>query len=280
MRELVLALALATFVTSAPAAPSAPAKTADEVIARNVAARGGIEAWRKVVTLGWLGHLERGTGKDLQRIPFTMQLKRPNLTRFELKEQLDHFTRIFDGLHGWKLRPGGDGRPESKAFSKEENDFARGEFVVDGPLIDYQAKGITAVLDGIDNVDGRRGYRLSLRLPGGAERKVWVDVRTNLEFRIDRPATNPLRPGAPVSVYYGDYQEVDGLQFPATIAIGAPADRATGGPIDRLIIDHFIVNPTLDETTFQLPPTPMRRGGKVHIPGSGGQPGGPGTPNP
>jgi hypothetical protein len=32
----------------------------------------------------------------------------------------------------------------------------------DGPLIDYHAKGVTADLDGIDTVDGRKAYRLSL----------------------------------------------------------------------------------------------------------------------
>jgi hypothetical protein len=62
----------------------------------------------------WLGHLEHG-GRETQRIPFVMTLKCPNLTRFELKEQFDQFTRIFDGVHGWKVRPGSDGRPETKA---------------------------------------------------------------------------------------------------------------------------------------------------------------------
>src|ERR1700693_1232108 len=122
-----------------PPAPRAAARalatTAAEVIDRNVAARGGLEAWRKVETMVWLGHLERGA-RDAQRIPFVMTLRRPNLTRFELKEQLNQFTRIFDGAHGWKIRPGADGRPETKSFSPEEVNFARTEFVIDGPLID------------------------------------------------------------------------------------------------------------------------------------------------
>jgi hypothetical protein len=68
-------------------APKALATTAAEVIDRNVAARGGLDAWRKVNTMMWLGHLERGGRTDGPHIPFVMQLQRPNRTRFEIKEQ-------------------------------------------------------------------------------------------------------------------------------------------------------------------------------------------------
>jgi hypothetical protein len=236
------------------------AKTAAEVIDRNVAARGGLDAWRKVDAMVWLGHLEHN-GKEVQRIPFVMTLKRPNLTRFELKEQFNSFTRIFDGAHGWKVRPGADGRPDTKAFSPEEAKFARTEFVIDGPLIDYQAKGVKADLDGVDTVDGRKAYRLSLRLPNGGERKVWIDIKTNLDIRLDRPATNPLKPGAPVSVYYRDYADTDGVQVARSIETGVGTGQG-----DKLVIDRVLVNPKLDDGTFALPPTPMHRGGHVHIP--------------
>jgi hypothetical protein len=240
------------------------AKTAAEVIDRNVAARGGLEAWRKVETMVWLGHLERA-GRDAQRTPFVMTLKRPSLTRFELKEQFDHFTRIFDGTHGWKLRPSSDGRPETKAFSPEEVNYARTEFVIDGPLIDYQAKGVTADLDGIDTVDGRKAYRLSLKLASGGERKIWIDTATNLDIRYDRPATNPLEPGAPVSVYYRNYESVEGVKIARSIETGAGSG---GDGADKLVVDRILINPKLDDGTFAPPPVPMHRGGHVRIPAS------------
>ena len=145
------------------------ADSADEVIDRNVAARGGLEAWRKVNSLVWLGHVERAAHDNrATRIPFVMELERPNHTRFEIKEQENQFTRIFDGTHGWKVRPGGNGVPQAKSFSKEEIDYARDEFAIDGPLIDYKAKGVTVSLDGIDVLDGHKTYRLSLKLASGA----------------------------------------------------------------------------------------------------------------
>jgi outer membrane lipoprotein-sorting protein len=266
---VVLAGAL-TSVAYAAAHLSKPlAASAAEVIDRNVAARGGLEAWRKVNAMMWLGHLERGGRTDGPHIPFVMQLERPNRTRFEIKEQYNQFTRIFDGSHGWKVRPGNNGQPDMKAFSKQEVDYARDEFAIDGPLLDYKAKGVTAELDGLDTLDGRKAYRLSLKLASGTARKVWVDVETNLEVRYDRPATSPLAPGAPVSLYYDGYKTVDGLKIPVSLETSSGPNGSVRENGDKLVIDRVIVNPKLEAQTFLPPPMPMRRGGKVLIPGNG-----------
>jgi outer membrane lipoprotein-sorting protein len=265
---LVLAVACVGASQGAVQPSVALATTADEVISRNVAARGGLEAWRKVDTMMWYGHLER-SGKAEMHIPFVMQIQRPNRTRFEIKERFDQYTRIFSGDHGWKVRPGNNGQPNVKSFSKEEVAFAKEEFPLDGLLIDYQAKGVKASLDGLDTVDGRKAYRLSLRLATGGERKVWVDVDTNLELRYDRPATSPLAPGKPVSTFYGGYASVDGLQIANAITASASADPAQRAAADRLVIDRIVVNPKFDAQTFLPPPMPMHRGGKIQIPSNG-----------
>jgi outer membrane lipoprotein-sorting protein len=277
MRAITLMLATYAVAWGAAAATETSAgsghlaKTAQEVIARNVAARGGLEAWSKIDTMAWFGYIEHGNvSKDSPQAPFVLQMKRPNLTRFEVKEQTTEFTRIFDGQHGWRIRPDNQGRPTAKSFSTEEVKFAQSEYVIDGPLLDYQAKDITAALDGVDTVEGRKAYRLSLKLPSGAERKVWIDVKTNLEVRLDRPSTNPFAPGKPVSVYYRDYQKEGDVKLPHVIeTIATPG----GSPVetsDRLVIKHVLVNPTLEATAFVPPPTPLRHGGGslVRIPGN------------
>jgi len=283
MRVWALMLALCGLIM-APGAPAAseasrPARTVEEVIARNVAARGGLEAWRKIDTMAWLGYIEHGAvSKSTPQIPFVMQMQRPNLTRFELKEQMTQITRIFDGQHGWRIRPGSDGRPEARGFGPEEVKFAQAEYVIDGPLIDYQAKGVTVGLDGIDVVEGRKAYRLSLRLPSGAERKIWIDVRTNLEVRLDRPSNSPFAPGKPVTVYYRDYQTEGRVKLAHVIETVAAPGGAPTETSDRLVIRHVIINPKLEQTAFVPPPLPLRHGSGgalVRIPGNvPGQPSG------
>ena len=84
-----IGMAASPVATKRPAGERDLAKTAAEVIERNVAARGGLEAWRNVDTMVWLGHLEHG-GRETQHIPFVMTLKRPTLTRSPLRLRSGH----------------------------------------------------------------------------------------------------------------------------------------------------------------------------------------------
>lgn len=241
----------------APAMP-APAGAVAEIVARNAAARGGLEAWHKVQTMVWLGHTAPAD-PGAASMPFAMQLQRPNLVRFEVQGQGAPFTRVFDGKQGWKVRPGSDGQPSLKPFSPEEAAYSREEFVIDGPLRDPEAKDVKVVFEGFDNFEGNMAYRLSLKLPSGAERNLWIDTKTNLEVRYDRPSGNPLQPGARISTYYRDYSAVDGLQIPHSIEVGVARGFAAPEKPDRLLIDKVLINPKLTEQTFARPPVRSQR---------------------
>jgi hypothetical protein len=195
--------------------------------------------------------------------------------RFEVKTKHSDFTRIFDGEHGWTAHPAKDGRPTVAAFTKADIEYAKSEFVIDGPLLDAKNKGVQVSLDGIDTVEGQRAYRLSLKLPNGAQRKVWIDISTNLEVRVDRPAGSGADPNRPVQTYYRDWRAEDGLQLPHTIETApVAADTAVERPRgDRVVIDQVILNPTLDEGTFAMPASPMRRNKKTEIHIDDGTPG-------
>jgi len=189
-------------------------------------------------------------------MPFVMELKRPNKTHFEVAAIDRRFTRIFDGTKGWRSRPGGNGLPEVKAFSKEEVAFSRDEYVIDGPLFDYDAKGVAVKLAGLDEIEGRKAYLLEVTLRGGASRRIWVDAETFLDFRSDRPSTSPLTKGAPVSVYYRDFRPVDGLLIPHMIETRSSSGD---GPTQTLVIDRIALNPPLSDEKFAKPSAPASR---------------------
>ena len=233
----------------------APALSAEQIIEKNVAARGGLQAWRKVETMAWMGHVQ-GEAGSAPAMPFVLELQRPNRTRFEISTTDKRFTRIFDGTKGWRIRPGGNGLPEVKAFSQEEVAFSRDEFVIDGPLVDHAAKGVAVKLTGLDEIEGRKAYLLEVTLPGGASRRVWVDAETFLDFRCDRPSTSPLTKGAAVSVYYRDFRAVNGLLIPHTIETRAVS---AAGPSQTLAIERIALNPPLPLQAFTKPAVPKQR---------------------
>jgi hypothetical protein len=221
----------------------------EQILERNAAARGGPEAWRAIETMTWTGHV-RISGESAPPMPFVMELQRPNRTHFEVSTADRRFTRIFDGRNGWRMRPGGNGQPEVKALSREEVAFSRDEFVIDGPLVDHAAKGVAVKLTGLDEIEGRKAYLLEVTLPGGASRRVWVDAETFLDFRSDRPSTNPLTQGAPISIYYKDFRAVGGLLIPHVIETRSGADA---GPSQILAIEKIALNPPLPVHTFAKP---------------------------
>ena len=249
-------------VASGAKKPSA-ALTAPEIVAKNVAARGGLEAWRKVQTMVWTGRLERSR-TPAPSMPFLLNQKRPNKTRFEVRAMGEHTVRVFDGEHGWKSHDAMGGRPSVQPFTTEENRFASGEHTIDGPLMELHAQGSTVGLRGIEALEGRKAYHLSVRLVSGELEEVWVDTKTFLEVKVARMTYGPN--GAPrmVPTLYRDYKNFEGLQIPTTIQIG---DGSTGTP-DRIQIDHVALNMGLDDRLFEKPGTTGRR----HMLGSGAQP--------
>ena len=256
MTRIVLWMLVAFLTVAVYASEQIPAEhdlSADQIAEKNVAARGGLDAWRKVQTMAWVGHVN--SAKDpAQDLPFVLALKRPNKTRFEITVLNQKALRVFDGREGWKVNPSGMGGGNPRPYTMDESKSARDEQVIDGPLIDHEAKGVSITLDGIDKVDGHDAYRLAAKLPSGVIRHVWIDAQTFLDVKYDREARGPHGP-VTVEVSYGNYRNVDGLQIPFTIESGA----AASGMRDKLTIDKVALNPPLADVIFAKPASLGRR---------------------
>jgi len=240
-----------------PAAVQGPSVA--EIVDRNAAARGGVEAWRKIQTMVWVGHAERANLPG-HKLPFVLEQKRPRSTRFELSTDGQKSLRVFDGNNGWKLRPSSSGVPETQPYSSDELIYARGAQVIDGPLMDYAAKGATMRLTGVDSIEGRKAYRLDVSQFGALNGRIWVDAETFLELRYDRESRSMGKSGT-VSMTYRDYQAFDGLHMPVVIETGNAADAVK----DKLVIERIALNPPLDDRAFVKPSVakPRRSGGIV-----------------
>jgi hypothetical protein len=250
-----IAAGLVAVVSSAACAPATKLSGA-EIVAKNVTARGGLQAWRRVETMVWIGRIE-STHAPLPSMGFTLEQKRPNKTRLEINTPGEKSVRAFDGVQGWKRR-GQRGGPDVQPYTPQELRSAQAAHGIDGALIDSAAKGNSVTLESVDEIDGRRAYHLSLRATEGGNEEVWVDARTFLEIRYDRIADGPA--GAPrrVSATYDDYRTVEGLQIPFVIETG----RGSGSTPDRMQIERVVLNAPLDDSTFENPavPHPRNRG--------------------
>jgi len=256
MYRIALSAILLCLTASASAdEPSLPTElTAAQIVARNVSARGGLDAWRKIESVIWVGHVER-SDSPMPSTPFLLEQKRPNKSRFELKSMKQNTVRVFDGVRGWKLRPTKGNAtaegPEVQPFTADELRFARETSDIESPLMDYEAKGVAIALDGLDEVDGRKTYRLNVRLPSGLVHHFWIDAETFLDVKCDRVSRNAAGLTAQVSVYYRDFKTVEAVQIPTLIETGIGAAK----PTDRMVIEKISFNTPLDDRTFTKPST-------------------------
>jgi hypothetical protein len=277
---IFILVTLAVSLVLAADKPSARAGlTAAQIVDKNVAARGGLQVWRAVQTLSlqgkmgaggnqratlrapmadpqqFSGNLPRRPAEEAQ-LPFLMEMKRPRKVRLELQFHGQTAVQVYDGTNGWKFRPFLN-RKEVEPYGEEELKIASNQEDLDGPLVDYAAKGSHVELEGTESVEGRNTYKLKVTEKTGHTFHVWVDAETFLEAKIEGQPRRLDGTDHPVEIYYRDYRTVDGLRIPfvmetrvLSVSKNALGLRDTPAPPERIVIDKVVVNPKLDEKLF------------------------------
>jgi outer membrane lipoprotein-sorting protein len=226
------------------AAPLAYAQTVDEIIAKNAQAMGGLDKIKAVKALRFTGKMTMGPGMEA---PVTMELKRPENMRMEFTVQGLTAVQAYDGKNGWQISPFG-GKTDPEPMSPEDLKQAQEQADMDGPLIDYKAKGNTVVFGGKEKVEGTDAYKLTVTLKNGDVQTMYLD--TDSYFEIKNTSKRMVR-GTEVEEEQtlGDYKEVQGLMFPFSMEFGAK-----GRPEKQsLTIAKVEINPVIDDARFKAP---------------------------
>ena len=221
--------------------------TAAQIVERNISARGGLQAWRTVKTLSMSGKLDAG-GKQKVQLPFVLEMERNRKTRLELQFNGQTAVQVYDGTNGWKLRPFLN-RHEVESYTPDELKATALQADLDGPLVDYAAKGTKVELAGTEKVRDHDTYKLKLTLKNGQVQHVWVDSKTFLETRIEGTPRRLDGKMREVSTYPSEYRSVSGLMMPHLIETVAEGTKQA----ERIQIDSVVVNPKLDDSTFAKP---------------------------
>ena len=226
-----------------PALP-ATAQTVDELIAKNVEARGGLDKLKSVQTMRMTGKMTMGPGMEA---PVTLELKRPNSVRMEFTFQGMTGVQAWDGTSGWAISPFG-GKTDPEPMSPEDAKEAEEQADMDGPLVDYKSKGHAVELVGKEKVEGSDAYKIKVSLKNGTVNYSYLDADSYLAIKEESKRT--VR-GSEVEVEstIGDYKEVGGVLIPHSIQNGAK-----GRPEKQnIIVDKIELNPPLDDSRFKMP---------------------------
>ena len=243
--------------------------TVAQIVDKNVAARGGLTAWRGVRALEMKGKLDAG-GNDRStfvvpgeqvdakitpkrpteqvQLPFLLDVQRGRKRRIEIEFKGQTAIQVYNGTEGWKLRPFLN-RRQVENYTPDELKSASADPDLDGLLIDYAAKGSRVELAGIEKVDDRDAYNLKVTDKNGHERHVWVDASTFLETKIEGNSRRLDGKFHPVATYFRDYRSVNGLMLPylmETVVEGVKDH-------EKIQVETIVSNPKLDDSRFAMP---------------------------
>ena len=244
MRRLSLVVAAFACAAALAAAPVPKEPTVDEVVAKYVAARGGLTKIRSLKTLRQKGHVTAGPDKHGV---VTREIKRPASTRFEFKVQGVTSVFVSDGTRGWRVDPAqGDTAPTLLSDAVIAEAAEQGDF--EGPLVDWKAKGHRVELAGREDVLGKPAFKLKVTLKSGAVRYEYIDVASSALVRSE--ATRLMRGHqTQVQTTFSNFKKTGGLLFPGVVEV-----EVAGRP-DKLHIDvqSVEVNPALSDARFAMP---------------------------
>ena len=282
---VLISLAFAISIAAAGENPTGSNLSASAIVEKNVAARGGLQAWRAVQTMSMAGKMGAGGNQraalpvppqqhgpmpaikslpqqrpvDEVQLPFLMELARPRKMRLELQFNGQTAIQVFDGANGWKVRPYLN-RREVESYTPDEMKVASKQSDLDGPLVDYAAKGTKVELAGMEKVEDRDTYKLKMTMKVGNAMNVWIDAKTFLETKIEGQPRRLDGIYHPVEIYYRDYRPVDGLQIPfvletKVLPVSQPGQKyvTPAVPSEKTIFEKVVVNPKLDPAHFSKP---------------------------
>jgi hypothetical protein len=245
LRFLIPVISAALFA-SALFAQDKSQPTVDELVAKNIEAKGGATALNKLQTL-------RTSGKLLVPIQGQIELgyvqikKEPDEVRTEASLQGMTQIQAYDGKEGWKVSPF-FGRKDPERMSADDVKALVEDTELGGPLADWKAKGSTVEYLGTEDVDGTPAHKLKVLRKNGDISFVYLDPDHFLEIRI---VTQRMRHGAheEVETDLGDYEKAGGVFVPTSIEVGSKgaADK------QKVIIDKVEANVPVDDAIFHFP---------------------------
>jgi outer membrane lipoprotein-sorting protein len=207
-RLRLVALLAALFGSAA----SAQMPTVDEIVAKALTARGGVDKLRGVNTMKMVGTVNM-QGREY---PITVIAKRPNLMRQEMTIDGSRVVSAFDGTKVWVVNPM-VGINEPQEMSGPMADEIRDQPIFGGPLVGYKERGETLELVGPSKVGDVKTWKLKLSRQNGRPLFIDVDAATGLELQWSRSVDQG---GMTVDVdsVMSDYQPTDrGILVPRTM---------------------------------------------------------------
>jgi hypothetical protein len=243
----VLLIVSAALVAPVESAQDQKPPTLDELVTKNIEAKGGADALRALQSVKLTGKMVVNQGQV--EFAYNQTKKRPGEVRTELTLQGMTLVQAYDGKEGWKISPF-QGRKDPEKMSADDVKSLIEDSEIDGPLVDWKAKESTVEYLGTEDVDGTLAHKLKVVRKNGDVNFVYLDPDHFIEIRV---LTQRIEQGAQVEVEtdLGDYEKIGGVFIPFSIEAGRKGDPDK----QKIVIEKAEANVPVDDTVFHFPAT-------------------------
>ncbi len=219
--------------------------TLNEVVEKNAAARGGLDALHALKSVRLSGRMLVNQGQI--ELGYAQTKKAPGIVRTEVSLQGLTMVQAYDGTQAWQISPF-QGRKDPEKMSADDAKALIEDADLTGFLVDAKAKGSTVEDAGRADVDGTLAYKLKVTLKNGDTAWVYLDPEYFLEIRI---VSQRIERGAQVEIEtdLGDYEKVGGVFLPFSVEAG----RKGGTDKQKIVIEKADANVAVEDSTFQFP---------------------------
>jgi len=250
--NLIRLLAIVAVGFALPMQSARAAESADGLVAKNLAARGGAAKLAAISTLRLRGKFV--APGDFELTYLETRDRDRGRARYEQGIQGLTLVQGYDGKTGWRINPF-EGRRDAERMSQDDTSALADDATIDGPLLAAKTAGSAVSYLGREDFEGTNAYKLRVTERSGAEYVYYLDPDSYLEIKVVE--TRKLRGAQQVTLTeYGDYELVNGVYFPFAIQSGAI--DSTSAERQKITIDNAQANVPVNDALFVMPGAPAK----------------------
>jgi hypothetical protein len=221
-------------------ASTAGAQTADELIAKNLAARGGEAKLATCETIRMTGELPAATGG---KAIFLVEVKQPDKLILEVTVGDKKNVQILNGTSGWEVL-GISGQTEPKPMKEQQMRSLRHRVNYRGELFDARRLGTPVEYQGQIDLGGTPAHVLKVTKSNGDVALIYLDARSFLEIKQEHVMHIGVYT-VEFTSFFKDYGEAGGLVFAHNLGL-----QFKGEEEPQWIPVKYEVNPELADARF------------------------------
>lgn len=215
------------------------AQTVDEIIQKYTKAVGGLDKFKAIKTATQQGKIVQ-VGMNM---PFSSSIIQGSAIKLAIQANDKKVISCYKDGKGWTINPFTGSSAATDMQAGELAEMKKSTFLYD-ELMNYKNNGSKAVLEGEEDVEGAKTYKIKLT---GADKNITYYFIMKEDFMLLKTSVTQKvgTEEKTMDTFYSDYKEINGMKF-----AHRTQQMMSGAEIMATIIDKFELDKPVNNKIF------------------------------